>query len=119
MNATDDFLDDDGPEPVTTRNPDGTVTLTLAYPVTVTLRAKGEEREEVIAALDFRRATGADLKAIGEQARDNPIAAANGLIARLTGQPVVVVDRMDGIDIEAASAIVQGFTARRRPTGRR
>ena len=94
-------------DPAIVRNDDGTVTLRLAHPVPVTYRKPGaEDRRETIAQLRFRRATGADMRAIASLKGD---ATGFALIARLCGVPVPVIDRMDGVDLAKAGEIVADF----------
>jgi hypothetical protein len=103
-----------------TRHDDGTATLRLAKPVTLSFRpAGGNERTETLEALTFRRPTGGDLRAIGTTVQGNPLGAGLELASRLTGQANIVIDKLDGTDAMRASGVALDFLApsRRRTSG--
>lgn len=103
-------------DPAIERNEDGTVTLRLAHPISVVYRKGGaEDRRETITQLRFRRATGADMRAVAALKGD---AAGFALMARLSGVPVQVIDRIDGADLAKAGEIIADFLGVP-PTGRR
>lgn len=89
-------------------NPDGTATLPLRYPVTITYRGPGGDREQRIEALTFRRATGADIRA--QLRAPDKLAASTALFCALAGLEDASFDRLDLADILAGTAIVNRFT---------
>lgn len=94
-----------------TRNADGSVTLKLTRPVSVTVRsARNGERQETYAELTFRDLTGADVRAI--QAA-SPASQPIVMLARSTGIREAVMNRlfdlMRAADIAAAQECVASF----------
>lgn len=93
------------------RNPDGTITLPLRKPVTLTIRnSRGGERAEAYEKLTLRDLTGADFRAI--QAA-SPAAQPIVTLARATGIREAVMnalyDRMAASDIVDAAACAFSF----------
>lgn len=93
------------------RNPNGTITLPLRKPVTLTIRnSRGGERAETYEELILRDLTGADFRAI--QAA-SPAAQGVVTLARATGIREAVMnalyDRMTGADIVDAAACAMSF----------
>lgn len=93
------------------RNDNGTVTLTLRKPVTLTIRnSRGGERSETYAELTFRDLNGADFRAIGAAA---PAAQQVVTLARSTGIREAVMnalfDKMTGADIIDAGQCALSF----------
>lgn len=93
------------------RNPDGTITLPLRKPVTLTIRnSRGGERAETHEKLTLRDLTGADFRAI--QAA-SPAAQGIVTLARSTGIREAVMnalyDRMVAADIVDAAACAFSF----------
>lgn len=84
-------------------------TIVLKEPVTLTLkRAGGEPREEVITELEFHPFKARDMRAIdglGENAGSIILA----LIARMTRQPVVVIDELGAEDFALLAGKAQAF----------
>lgn len=102
-------------------NADGTITLTLAYPVELKWKKVGSEEvtTDLFETLTFRRLRGADIR---------KIAAAKGADAGMVGMAcscgmteqkfAQVFDRMDAADISAAGAVVARFLESGTKTGR-
>jgi len=102
-----------------TEHSDGRKTLRLTRPLSLRFRKPGgEEREETLEELTFRRATGADLREVGKHTRDNAVAAALTLTSRLTGQPERVIDQLDGEDASNAAVVANGFFGTPRRNGK-
>lgn len=94
-----------------TRNADGTITLPLRKPVTLTIRnSRGGERSQTFETLTLRDLTGADFRAI--QAA-SPAAQPIVTLARSTGTREAVMnalyDRMAAADIVDAAACAFSF----------
>lgn len=97
------------------RNPDGSVTLTLRYPVTVASRTSGgDTTEEMVADLICRRLTGRNIR---EAAEKKGAAGTTYLLTASTGKPALVFDRLDAEDYRRLAEVVVGFTGASRPTG--
>lgn len=101
-------------------NPDRSVTLTLRFPVTLTIRSgSGQERQEIFDKLVFHRLSGADMRAISAASRESSAVIA---FARSTRKRETIMnalfDRMDGADIEAAGTVIEHFFGSGRKTGR-
>jgi len=107
-------VDADAAEYVTS-NADGTVTLTLQFPVAATLRGPLGERAETYDHLTFRRPNGADLRKIGSL---DAISASALLVCRLAGVPDKVFDVLDGADAMRASEVVADFLPSSRRAGK-
>ncbi len=100
-------------------HPDGQKTLRLTRPLPLRFRTKGgEEREEVLEELTFRRATGADLREVGKLADGNALGASLTLTGRLTGKPERVIDQLDGEDASNAAVVANSFFGARPRTGK-
>lgn len=97
---------------------DGTATLALAWPVEVTYRSQtsGRERSERVDVLTFRRATGADQRAVSAVPEER---RAQEIVCRLAGIKPVLFDRLDASDLTAAALIIDRFFGGGRRTGRR
>jgi hypothetical protein len=92
-----------------TRNADGTVTLTLAYPVTLTFRLPGgpEVQQKSFAELVLRRLTGLDMRRVigARGGRSAQVALARS--ADLSEARIALLyAKMDASDISAANAVV-------------
>ena len=101
------------------RNADGTVTLTLAYPVVLKFRkGQGEVTEERYEQLVMHRLTGADMRAISAASRETLTTVAIARSTRLSeGKMAAVFDRMDGSDALAAGQVVSAFLGNGTTTG--
>lgn len=100
---------------------DGSVELTLEYPVVLRTREakSGQIAEQVYDKLVMHRLTGADMRAIGAASDDTRALVAVGKSARIRDSLVRhVFDRMDGADARAASEVVGYFLDSGRKTGR-
>lgn len=94
------------------RHDDGSVTLTLMYPVTITMKPVGGiERTEEISTLTFRRINGGDL--IEAQKVKDEFEQSVTMFTRLSGITRVVYGKLDATDIETGAKIIAGFRRRR------
>jgi hypothetical protein len=101
--------------------PDGSVRLPLATPVTLRFRrgSTGETREEHLAELHLRRLTGADMRAISAASKDAQAAVAIARSARIAEAKFgAIYDRMDAADIGAAARVLDHFFSPGPKTGR-
>jgi hypothetical protein len=90
-----------------TSNPDGSVTVALAYPIKV----EGAD----VTTLTLKRPKTLDLKVMDQAKGDTDKTAR--LIARLANVPPSSVDQLDGSDFTALSEVVAGFLRPPQPTG--
>lgn len=112
--------DDDLP-PHAVREDGGRVRLPLRFPCAVQYRRYGtdEVRRESLAALVFHPLTGADMRAISAQDRDEMAVFAVARSARLSPAKMrLFFDGMDARDANACTQVVGFFLAPGRPTGR-
>lgn len=115
-------LDDEAPAAAGTvdelrqENGDGSVTLTLKYPVRAQFKRDGIEREENINELRIRRANGGDLRMVMRLQKDEEKVIVE-LFKRLTGQPEAVFDKLDADDITRFSEEVERFLPQPPVTG--
>lgn len=119
-----DIIDEDGdprdrlPERAR-QNGDGSVTLPLLYPQTLTTRKDGKVREKVYDALTFHRLRGVDQQVIASVPDEKQIAAS---FARSTRLPQMVMDalyaKMDLEDIADGGRVLNHFLTSGRKTGR-
>lgn len=97
-------------------NQDGTKTLQLNHPVTVKFKGQnGDEREEKITSLTFRRCTGGDMRAIAQVKNEIEMSAV--LFTRLCNIRMDVYDRLDAEDITRGAEIMEGFLPKSPKTG--
>lgn len=93
--------------PQALRNADGTITLPLKRPVTLTIKNATGERKETVTELTFHEMSGIDLRLIAQAAPDMQTIVT---MARATRMPThrmsVLFDRMLGRDVTAAVAVV-------------
>ena len=87
----------------------------LKHPVTVTLKSSAGEREETISFLTLRRMKAKDMRLADKIGGD--VSTSIEMIAKLSGQPVAVIDELDAEDFTAIGAIIEGFTAPGQKTG--
>ena len=101
-------------------NEDGSITLTLAYPVVLKFRrARGDIREERLDHLVLHRLTGADMRAISAASRETVSTVAIARSARMSEHKMnAFFDRMDGADVVAAGEVVGHFLDSGQKTGR-
>lgn len=101
------------------QNADGSVTLPLASPVSVTTRKDGKIRERNYADLTFHRLNGADMRAVSATSEEMQSVMT---FARSTRIPVTVMsaiyDQMDMADIADGGRILNHFFTRGRKTPR-
>jgi hypothetical protein len=100
---------------------DGSVILTLRFPVVLRFRRNGsdEVREERVDALRFHRMTGADMRAISAASRDAAMPVMLARSARMAeGKLTPILDRMDAADVDDAVAVVGSFMGSSRFTAR-
>lgn len=87
-----------------------TVTHTLKYPITVTLKGPSGETEKVIEVINFDFPD--RIKAKHLRATDGAVGEIGktlALLAHFGDQPVKVLDEMDAQDLEALSDMLSGF----------
>ncbi|MFN3362721.1 MAG: hypothetical protein ACK40W_02055 [Allorhizobium sp.] len=101
------------------RNDDGSVTLPLIEPVTITTRKDGKVRERAFESLTFYRLKGADIHAIAAASKENDTVVTFARSTR-TMQAVMnaVFDKMDAADIVDGSRVINHFLTSGRKTGR-
>ncbi|MBB4956225.1 hypothetical protein H4S14_004322 [Agrobacterium vitis] len=122
--ATSDIVDEDGdprdrlPDRAVI-NGDGSVTLPLLFPQTLTTKKDGKVRDKLFDALTFHRMRGADQMAISAVPEEKQIAVA---FARSTRMAQMVMDKlyekMDLADITDAGRVLNHFLTSGRKTGR-
>lgn len=84
-------------------------TIALKAPITLTLkRAGGEAREEVISELEFHPFKARDMRAI-DGLGENAGSIILSLIARMTRQPVAVIDELGPEDFALLAGKAQAF----------
>lgn len=89
------------------RNDDGTITLPLIKPVTLTIKNAGGQREETYSALTFREMTGLNLRMIAQAPPEKQTVVA---LAQATGikqhRMDPLFDNMLARDVTAAAAVI-------------
>lgn len=89
------------------RNGDGTITLPLLKPVTLTVKNASGQREETYDALTFREMTGLNLRMIAQAAPEKQTVVA---LAQATGikqhKMDPLFDNMLARDVTAAAAVI-------------
>lgn len=121
---TPDIVNEDGevtdklPERASV-NGDGSVTLPLRYPVTITTRKDGKVRERQFEELTFHRLRGADLQAIAAVSKEHDTVVTFARSTR-TMQAVMnaVFDKMDAADIVDGGKVINHFLTSGQKTGR-
>lgn len=88
-------------------NDDGTVTVTLAYPIKV----MNEEKTSLV----MKRPKGKQLRAMDNAT--GTVSASLSLIQKLTNIPEPSVDALDALDIGTMGRVIEGFTRLSLPTG--
>lgn len=86
---------------------DGTVTMTLDYPVTETFRRGPETHTNVIDKVTFRRIKAGDLKAVANLKNDGDRMEA--LFIRTTGLAAPTFAKIDAVDFADGVAVIEGF----------
>lgn len=94
---------------------DTLATVTLQYPITLTLKGAQGEREETIAELQFARPKAKHLRAMDKEAGE--VGKLMALISALSGQPMRVIEAMDGADMTACGRVLADFLGTSPPTG--
>lgn len=94
-----------------TLNDDGTVTLALVKPVTLTIRKGESEKQETYGELTFRELTGADLRLVALEKDEMKRTILT--LARATGMTSirmnVLFDRLAQRDVGGATAVIAYF----------
>lgn len=102
-------------------NEDGTVTLTLRFPVDIIFRAtkNGGTRTETVEELTFHKMTGADMRVVASAPKDAMIDAGLARCTRINpARMKLLVDRMDARDFTAATTVMNRFLGGGTTTGR-
>lgn len=90
------------------RNDDGSITLPLIEPVTLTIKTAAGQREETYDALTFREMRGVNLRMIAQAPPEKQTVVA---LAQATGikqhRMEPLFDNMLGRDVTAAAAVIQ------------
>lgn len=85
-------------------------TVTLKEPVTLLMKpAGGEEREETIRTLDIHEFKAKDLRAMDGLKDTDKASILLALVARITRQPVRVIDELGIEDFQLVGDKVSGF----------
>ena len=101
------------------KNADGSVTVTLRFPQTVTSRKDGRIRERRFSDIVMHRLNGADQRAIAGVAEDMSPVVAFARSARLPQAVMnVLFDKLDAADINAMGEVLSHFFGSGRKTGR-
>jgi hypothetical protein len=102
------------------RNGDGSITLPLLMPVTLTVRsAQRGTRSETYSVLTLHPLVGADLRALQAASKESGAVVMLARSARIReGVMNVLFDKMSGRDITEASEVVESFFGSGRKTGR-
>lgn len=79
----------------------------LKHPVTITLRGPDGERQETVSEVTLRRVKGKDLRATDDHSGE--IAKTLALLAKITSQPMVVIDELDAEDIAGLGEKLDDF----------
>jgi hypothetical protein len=100
-------------------NDDGSVTLPLLDPVTITTRKDGKVRDRVFDSLTFHRLKGADIQAIAAASKENDTVVTFARSTR-TMQAVMnaVYEKLDAADIMDGGKVINHFLTSGRRTGR-
>lgn len=105
--------------PGVARNADGSLTLKLAYPVTLRWRKGGSTSEDVFDTLVLHRLTGADRRVIATAKPDEVSVTAIARSARMpVARMLAIYDRMDAADASAAEDAVVFLSRSGATTGR-
>nr|WP_278520474.1 hypothetical protein [Brucella anthropi] len=101
------------------QNDNGSVTLPLLYPQTLTIRKAGKTREEKYSELTFHRLNGADHRAISATSEESSNVVAFARSTRIS-QAIMnaLYDKLDAADITAASQVLSSFLGNGRKTGK-
>jgi hypothetical protein len=101
------------------RNDDGSVTLPLYYPKTLTTKKDGKVREREFASLTFHRLNGADQRAISA-AEEKDLAVVSFARSTRFNQAVMnaLFDKMDAADIANGGRVLNHFLTSGPKTGR-
>ncbi len=100
-------------------NADGSITLPLFRPVTITTKKDGKIREREFSSLTFQRLTGADMQAIAVAPKEKETAV---VFARSTKTMQALMDaifaKLDMADIADGGRVLNHFLTSGRKTGR-
>ena len=118
------IVDEDGPETDklpehAIRNDDGSVTLPLIEPVSITTKKDGKVRERIFETLTFHRLKGADIQAIAAASKESETVVTFARSTRIM-QAVMnaVFEKMDAADIVDSGRVINHFLTSGRRTGR-
>ncbi|MCV9907177.1 hypothetical protein OIV19_06030 [Brucella sp. HL-2] len=101
------------------QNADGSVTLTLFYPQTLTVKKGDKVREENYEHLTFHRLNGADQRAIAAASDSMLNVVAFSRSTRISQAIMnVLFDKMDAADISAGAQVFSHFLGSGRKTGK-
>lgn len=113
----DTFTDPKAQSGAVVENSDGTRTIILRYPISITFRAEGgKERAETYDRIDLRRVTAGDLMVIN-RIKDE-IEQSIQLMTRLSNLPKMVFEKMDADDFATCAEVIGGFLERVQKIGR-
>uniref|UniRef100_A0A7C1SXH9 Uncharacterized protein n=1 Tax=Agrobacterium albertimagni TaxID=147266 RepID=A0A7C1SXH9_9HYPH len=118
------IIDEDGPETDklpehAIRNDDGSVTLPLFEPVSITTKKDGKVRERTFESLTFHRLKGADIQAIGAASKESETVVTFARSTRtLQALMNAVFEKMDAADIVDSGRVINHFLTSGRRTGR-
>lgn len=101
------------------QNDNGSVTLPLLFPQTLTIKKAGKVREQIFDKLTFHRLNGADQRAIAA-ASDEMLNVVAFSRSTRTSQAImnVLYDKLDAADITAAAQVLSSFLSNGRKTGK-
>ncbi len=106
VDETDDAILPSGCE----KNEDGSVTVNLLYPKTVTIRSNGAVKEELYERLTFHRMTGKDLNAIRAASDATATVVTFQRLTRIRPSVMsVLFDRLDAKDVTRCGAVINTF----------
>lgn len=91
----------------TVKNEDGTVTMTLDYPITETVRRGQETITNVVNEVKFRRINAGDLKAVANLKQEGD--RMEVLFIRTTGLAAPTFSKLDAVDLVDGMAVIEGF----------
>lgn len=89
------------------RNEDGSVTLTLSAPVSLTVKTARGSSEEVYAELTFHELTGKDLRQIAQAKAEMQTVVALACASRISSARMnALFDQLKAKDVTAAAAVI-------------
>lgn len=92
------------------RNEDGSVTVSLLFPRTITIRSNGAVKEERYEQLTFHRLNGKDLNAVRSTSDENQSVVLFTRSSRLPSRIMTVLyEKLDGKDITRCGRVLGTF----------